>query len=157
MTRFGKVTLGVLTVLALAGVTLCNGQSQARAAWPTEHGPDTQVALSSDGQTITVSRPVAILSRAASKATPFTWAIGTLPDGDKLEIDFRVQGARKGPFTRPEQSKDPQGRYTATANQTIAAGPLPGEGREVWKYDVILRDKDGNHKTAIDPAVIIME
>ncbi len=157
MTRFGKLAFGVLSVLAVAGVTLCGGETRKPAAWPPEYGPDTQVNLSSDGNTITVDRAVAIVSRQASLKQPFQWVIGSLPDGYTLEIDFRVQDTRKGPFGPPADTVV-QGRYVGTANKTLRAGSLAETGpREVWKYDVVLRDRENKQKTAIDPAIIIME
>jgi hypothetical protein len=158
MPRFGKLALGVLTILAVAGVTLCVGETRKPAAWPSEYGPDTQVKLSSDGKTITVENAVAIVSRRASIKQPFQWVIGSLPDGYTLEIDFRVQDTRKGPFGPPGADAVVPGRYVGTANRTLAAGTLAETGpREVWKYDVVLRDRESRHKTAIDPAIIIME
>jgi hypothetical protein len=155
MRRVGKLTLGVLTMVALGVVTLCSGQPRPT---PTPKGGypvyDTQVTFDSDGEKITVSQPVAVVSRSAS--TPFKWVIGKLPEGYTLEIDFRVMGTRKGPFNRVTGGV--QGRYTGTSGQTLPAGDLPASGeREVWKYDVIVRDREGNHKTATDPAIIIME
>jgi hypothetical protein len=155
MTRVGHLTLGVLTGLALGVVTLCNGQSQAKAAWPAGYGPDTEVTIASDGRSITISKAVAIVSRSA--ATRFAFKIGSLPEGHKVEVDFEVQGTRKGPFARAEGAADPQGRFTGGANATLTTGPLTGEGREVWKYEVVLRDAKDNHVTAIDPMIVIME
>lgn len=158
MTRFGKLAFGVLTILAVAGVTLCVGETRKPAAWPADYGPDTQVNLSSDGNSIKVDRPVAIISRKASAKQPFQWVIGSLPDGYTLEIDFRVQDSRKGPFGPPFPDAVVEGRYAGAANKTLGAGTLAETGpREVWKYDVVLRDRENKHKTAIDPAIIIME
>jgi hypothetical protein len=155
MTRVGQLTLGVLTVLALGVVTLCSGQPGPR---PSPKGGyaayDTQVTLDSDGEKISASPMVAVVSRSA--ATPFQWVVGKLPEGFTLEIDFRVVGTRKGPFSRVGNGV--QGRYTGTSGQKLPAGALPATGeREVWKYDVVLRDREGNHKTAIDPMIVIME
>jgi hypothetical protein len=152
MRRVGQLTLGVLTVAALGVVTLCSGQPSPS---PKPRGySDTQVSFDSDGETIKVSQPVAIVSR--SSGTPFKWVIGKLPEGYTLEIDFRVMGTRKGPFNRVPGGV--QGRYTGTSGQTLPAGDLPATGeREVWKYDVVVRDREGNQKTATDPAIIIME
>jgi hypothetical protein len=153
MTRVGQLTLGVLAVLALGVVTLCSGQPSPKGP-AAAYAPDTQVTVESDGSKISVSPSVAVVSRRS--ATPFKWVIGKLPEGYTVEIDFRVQGTRKGPFGRV--SGGVQGRYTGTSGQTLPAGELPATGeREVWKYDLVLRDGEGNHKTAIDPAIIIME
>jgi len=147
--------LGVLTVLALSVVTLCSGQPRPS---PSPKGGyasyDTEVTFDSDGEKITVSQPVAIVSR--NPKTPFKWVIGKLPEGYTLEIDFRVMGTRKGPFARVGNGV--QGRYTGTSGQTLPAGNLPDRGeREIWKYDVVLRDREGSQKAAIAPAIIIME
>jgi hypothetical protein len=153
MTRFGQLMLGVLTVLALSVVTLCSGQPRPSPK-PEYPSYDTQVSFDSDGEKITVSQPVAIVSR--NPKTPFKWVIGKLPEGYTLEIDFRVMGTRKGPFGRVGNGV--QGRYAGTSGQTLPAGDLPARGeREIWKYDVVLRDREGNQKAAIDPAIIIME
>src|SRR5215813_12013243 len=126
MRRIGKLTLSVVTVLALGVVTLCSGQP---APSPSPRGySDSQVSFDSDGETIKVSQPVAIVSR--SSKMPFKWVIGKLPDGYTLEIDFRVMGTRKGPFSRVPGGV--QGRYTGASGQTLPAGDLPATGdREV--------------------------
>jgi len=152
MTRVAKLAFGVLSVAAIAIVSVCNGQT------PKDGGTvyyDAKVDLSSDGKTITVSPLVAVVSRAAQAKTPFQWVIGKLPDGYTLEIDMRVQDGRKGPFKRSGTA--PMGRYSGGSGATLPAGALLGEGREVWKYDVVLRDKDGHDQAAIDPVIVIME
>src|SRR5262249_46712496 len=152
MTRVAKLVFGTLIVVAVAIVAVCTPQT------PREGGYiDTKVDLSSDGKTITASPAVALVSRAAQAKTPFKWVIGTLPEGSTLEIDFRVQGTQKGPFKRAAGATWPMGRYAGGSGSTITTGPLLGEGREVWKYDVVLRDKDGNDLAATDPVVVIME
>lgn len=152
MTRVAKLAFGVLSVAAIAIVSVCNGQT------PKDGGPaynDAKVDLSSDGTTITVSPLIALVSRSAQAKTPFQWVIGKLPDGYTLEIDIRVQGGHKGPFKRPGTA--PMGRYSGGSGATLPAGALVGEGREVWKYEVVLRDRDGNDHAAIDPMIVIME
>jgi hypothetical protein len=153
MTRVGRLSLGVLTVLALGVVTLCNGQPSPKTT-PGGYLPDTQVTFESDGERITATPAIALVSRRST--TPFKWVIGKLPEGYTVEIDFRVQGTRKGPFGRVPGGV--QGRYAGTSGQTLPAGDLSATGeREVWKYDLVVRDRDGNHRTALDPAIIIME
>jgi hypothetical protein len=152
MTRIGKYALGVIGLLAVGGA-VCNGQGQTKGRSVAAVPYDTEVALTSDGKTITATPPIAIVSRGSG--TPFKWVVGSLPDGSTLEIDIRVQGTRKGPFARTEAG--PQGRYVGRSGQSLPAGALQGAGREIWKYDVVLRDRDGNNVTAVDPAIIIME
>jgi hypothetical protein len=151
MTRITKLAFGALVVAALAIVAVCQGQP------PSNGGrySDAKVDLSSDGKTITVSPAVALVSREAQAKTPFQWVIGKLPEGTTLEIDFRVQGTQKGPFKRTGPGL--MGRYSGGSGSTIPAGGLLGEGRSIWKYDVILRDKDGNDLAATDPAIVIMD
>lgn len=153
MTRVSKLAFGALIVAAVAIVAVCNGQTKRGG----ETYSDAKVDLSSDGKTITANPAVALVSRAVHAKTPFQWVIGTLPEGATLEIDFRVMGTQKGPFKRAAGAPWPMGRYAGGSGSTITAGPLTGEGRAIWQYDVVLRDKDGNDIAAIDPGIVIME
>ena len=75
--------------------------------------------------------------------------------GDRtLEIDFNVQGTRKGPFLDDGKNR-PQGRLTLSreiGKATATYDKTAGEG--VWKYEVVLRTRDGRDLAAIDPAAV---
>lgn len=75
--------------------------------------------------------------------------------GDRvLEIDFKVAGARKGPFR--DYTKDrPRGRFVLSGQMgKVAATYDPDAGDGAWEYEVVLRDKDGKDIAAIDPIAV---
>ena len=82
-----------------------------------------------------------------------------LTAGQTLEIDFRVQGGAetgvKGPFARSQRWR---GRYNFTADGQITTGPVETSGEAVWKYDVVVRQKEDTEDVwSIDPMVVVRE
>ena len=71
-----------------------------------------------------------------------------------LEIDFNVEATRKGPFR--DYAKDhPRGRFTLSRESgKVTATYDKGAGEGVWKYEVVLRDRDGRDLAAIDPMAV---
>ncbi len=157
MTRVGKFAFGAITILAVGGA-VCNGQGQSQTPVPKTVEAsvviDQQVALDADEvrKVISVDQPIAIIKHD----TMFSWRV-TVPAGHELEIDFRVQGGRKGPFARPGTGST--GRYVAGEGTTvIPAGPVALRQRGVYKYDVILwQVKPREDVAAIDPMIIDVE
>ncbi len=150
MTKVGEWALRTMTVLVLVEVS--SGQAMraaegARAVVPV----DTEVKISFDGRSISVEPRLAFVS----SKSPFRWVVGSVRGGASLEIDFRVQGTRKGPFERPKGGFT--GRYTAKPGETVPAGGVAQGGREAWKYDLIVRDEGGKDLAATDPMIIIIE
>lgn len=154
MTRVGKFAFGVLTILVLGGVTVC-GQSQSkRAEQKTVSATiliDRQATVTYEGGKLSVVPFIAVIE----KATEFSWSLSSLPDGYTVEIDFRVQGDRKGPFVRPSGGQT--GRYVGKGGQVIEAGRVEVQKRDVHKYDVIVRDATGKDVAAVDPMMIEVE
>lgn len=156
MTRVGKFAFGAITILAVGGA-VCDGQSQSQTGGPKTVDSvviDEQIALDVDvaRRTISVDKPIAIIKHN----TLFSWRV-TVPAGHELEIDFRVQGTRKGPFARP--SSGFTGRYLAKEGTTvIPAGEVVVRQRAVYKYDVILwKVNPREDVAAIDPMIVDVE
>jgi len=153
MTRVARAAVGILLVVGVGIVAVCNGQSKPPAGGAHY---DTQVEFSVTREDISVSRPVAVVSIKEQAANPFQWIVKGLPSDTYLEIDFHVQDGRKGPFDVPVP--EIRGRYTFDKPTTIKAGSLPGKWPGFWKYDVVLREQKTNREIrAIDPAIIIMD
>lgn len=74
-----------------------------------------------------------------------------LLDDYTLELDFKTQHGTRGPF---KKGAGPRGRYTLTASRPS----VPSESADqtgVWKYEVVLRDRDSNDVVAIDPMGVL--
>jgi len=71
-----------------------------------------------------------------------------------LEIDYRVEGNRKGPFLKTES--DPRGRIVFKPGVNKIALRYDDEIKEtvVWKYDIALRDGKNADLKVIDPMTI---
>ncbi len=155
MTRVAKVALGVITFLA-AGGAVCDGQGQSKSRRSVEASVliDEQIVLNADAdkKVISIDTPIAIIKHG----TKFSWAV-TVPAGYELEIDFRVQDSRKGPFARP--SSGFTGRYVAKeGTSVIPAGDVAVRRRGVYKNDVILwKVNPREDVAAIDPMIIDVE
>jgi hypothetical protein len=139
--------VGFVLSVGLLYAAACNGQTPPPATIPF----DAKATVSFAGGKPSVEPAVAIVS---SKAGEFQWAVGDLPAGYAVEIDFRVHDGAKGPF---KAKKSSTGRYTGRAGEKIGAGEVVNKGRNGWKYDLIIRDADGNDQGAIDPMIIIAE
>ena len=109
---------------------------------------DTLIEVRVGKDRITSVKPaVAIVTRQG-----VTWDVVGLSARYAVEIDFRVQGTKKGPFGAAR----PRGRYLARKDGPIRSHESDQKGG-VWKYDVILRNADGVDVHAIDPSIIIRE
>jgi hypothetical protein len=140
--------VGFVLGLSVLYAAACNGQTPpAGTAIPT----DAKATVSFVNGKPSVEPVVAIVS---SKAPEFQWVVGKLPDGYTVEIDFRVHDGAKGPF---KAKKSSTGRYTGGTDAKIPAGEVVNKGRNGWKYDLVIRDADGNDQGAIDPMVIVAE
>ena len=139
--------VGFVLSVGLLYAAACNGQTPPPATIPM----DAKATVSFANGTPSVEPAVAIVS---SKGGEFQWVVGTLPDGYTVEIDFRVHDGAKGPF---KAKKSSTGRYTGGSGAKIGAGEVVNKNRNGWKYDLVIRDADGNDKGAIDPMIIIAE
>jgi hypothetical protein len=78
-----------------------------------------------------------------------------LTEGYTLEIDFKVEGGIRGPFSKGEAALA-RGRYTLSAKTpTVASGRSDVSSPGVWKYEVVLRDAKGDDLVAIDPMGVL--
>jgi hypothetical protein len=78
--------------------------------------------------------------------------VAGLPKGYTLEIDYRAEGDKKGPFRK--RGNDPRGRLTFAAPDRIVLYYDDSVDTAVWKYDVALRDEKGDDKAVIDPMTV---
>jgi hypothetical protein len=134
------VSLMLLVAMALA---------TAAPTAPGECRYDTRVKVRVEKDTVVVEPTAAIVTPKAGVA----WEIVGLPAGYSLEIDFRVQAGKKGPFV-PGKARL-RGRYVASGAGAIESSPSDQKDG-VWKYDVVLRKGDVD-VYAIDPSIIIRE
>ena len=141
--------VGFVLGVGLLYAAACNGQTPPPGT--TTIPLDAKATVSFANGKPSVEPAVAIVS---SKSAEFEWVVGDLPAGYTIEIDFRVHEGAKGPF---KAKKSSTGRYTGGAGAKISAGQVVNKGRNGWKYDLIIRDADGNDKGAIDPMIIIAE
>ena len=121
----------------------------APASAPGECRYDTRVKVRVEKDMVVVEPAAAIVTPKAGVA----WEIVGLPAGYSLEIDFRVQAGKKGPFVWVKGR--PRGRYVTSVAGAIESSPSDQKDG-VWKYDVILR-KGEVDVYAIDPSIIIRE
>ena len=149
-TRFRRLAVAS-TVIAGAGLAVF----VACQASPPVQGDsdcipfDKSVTLTTKGDQI-VAQPMVAVVRPGETLTFVAEDLGERI----LEIDFNVQGTRKGPFL--EYTKDrPRGRFLLSREAgklTVTYDKAAGEG--VWKYEVVLRHRDGRDVAAIDPAAV---
>ena len=142
------LALGVLS----AGVACVYAQTRAPgkgAATRTSFPVDTTVVV--DAKTRTVKPLVALLAPGSS----IDLVVTGLAAGQTLELDFHVQGGVKGPFARSQRWR---GRYTFAGDGRVTTGPVDRPGEEVWKFDVVQRQKDDTEDVwAIDPMIVSKE
>jgi hypothetical protein len=144
-----KSKIGILGVVVVAVAACSWAQSkQARdAATPTSYPVDTEVTFDVSAQTVRPS--IALLPTGASLQLKVTG----LAEGQSLEINFRAQGGKVGPFAKT--SANVRGRYVFTNSNPLPSGPVDVTGDAVWKFDVILRDKGQADVWAIDPVIVV--
>ena len=140
-------SLMLLVTMALA--TVAPAAAPAAASSPGECRYDTRVKVRVEKDTVVVEPAAAIVTPKAGVA----WDIVGLPAGYSLEIDFRVQAGKKGPFVWGKGRL--RGRYLTSVAGAIESSPSDQKDG-VWKYDVILR-KGEVDVYAIDPSIIIRE
>ena len=146
--RFALSSLALAAAVGLAVFVAC------QAAPPVESASDCipfdkTVTFSTKGDQI-VAQPLVAVVRPGET---LTFVADDL--GDRvLEIDFKVEGQRKGPFR--EFAKDrPRGRFTLSREAAKATATYDKEvGDGVWKYEVVLRDREGRDLAAIDPMAV---
>jgi hypothetical protein len=109
---------------------------------------DERIEVRVDGKTIKVTPAVAIVTRDG-----VLWDVSGLERGYTFEIDFRVQGTKKGPFVPAKVAL--RGRYLAKKPGRIKSN-RSDQRSGVWKYDVVLR-KGNVDVRSIDPSIIIRE
>lgn len=72
-----------------------------------------------------------------------------------LELDFNVTGTSKGPFSVWDKGERPvRGRIQLTGNERAEVGYDKALGEGIWKYEIVLRDKNGKDLAALDPAAV---
>jgi hypothetical protein len=95
-----------------------------------------------------------------------TFTVTGLEAGQTLELDFKVTEieveavdaplgtTRKGPFARVKGQ--PRGRITLTkeASSEILTYDVVHKDAIVWKYEIALRDREGNDLDVVDPATV---
>lgn len=152
--RLKNLVLGVVVVSTGLAAAIACAQSQPAAPKPGGREPfkvTSVVTIDVKARTVT---PLIGLLRKGDKVELL---VKGLERGQTLEIDFRVQGGGetgiKGPFARSQRWR---GRYTFTADGQITAGPVETPAEAVWKYDVVLRQKDDTDDIwSIDPMIVV--
>ena len=152
-----NVVLGVVVVSTGLAAAIACAQSQP-AAHPKAGALEpfavtTVVTIDVKARTV---KPLIGLLRKGDKVD---LRVKGLAAGQSLEVDFRVQGGAetgvKGPFARSQRWR---GRYNFTADGQITTGPVETTGEAVWKYDVVVRQKEDTEDVwSIDPMIVIME
>lgn len=138
----------VVVAAGLAAFVACHAPKPVQGA--SDCIPyDKTVTLTAKGNQIVASPMVAVV-RLGETLTFVAEGLGDLV----LEIDFNVAGTRKGPFL--EYTKDrPRGRFTLSREVGKVTATFDKEaGDAVWKYEVVLRDREGRDLAAIDPAAV---
>ena len=110
---------------------------------------DKTVTLSVKGDQIVASPMVAVV-RPGEALTFVAEGLGERI----LEVDFNVEGSRKGPFLDYTKER-PRGRFALSRETGKVTVTYDKEARDgVWKYEVVLRDREGRDLAAIDPAAV---
>jgi hypothetical protein len=112
---------------------------------------DRTVAITIDNNRITANPMVALMRDGGA----IEWNVSGLGRGQTLEIDFKVGfNNRRGPFPKPEGW--PIGRYSLTGDKPkVSSGAYQASsGYAAWKYELVLRDENGNDLSAIDPVIV---
>lgn len=147
-TRFRRFALA-LTVIMGAGLAVFVA-CQASPPPPGDCIPfDKAVTFTTKGDQI-VAHPMVAVVRPGQTLTFVADDIGERI----LEIDFNVEGTRKGPFR--DYAKDrPRGRFILSRDSRQVTATYDKEaGEGVWKYEVVLRDREGRDLSAIDPMTV---
>lgn len=146
-----KRNIAVLGALVLVGAACSWAQTKPGGRSSVTSFPvDTVVTF--DVSSRTVQPLIALIPPGNSLELKVTG----LGEGQSLEIDFRAQGGRKGPFAKT--AANVRGRYLFTSNNTSLPSGAEDVGKvEAWKFDVILRDKGQADVWAIDPMIVIKE
>jgi hypothetical protein len=147
-----------VTVVVLLG---CEAMSQGK--------PDVQPVALTGEVAVTIKDNKIQLYPRVSFVRPrgsLTFKVDGLAAGQTLELDFKVTtvdveavgiaigATRKGPFARNKQ--EPRGRVTLTAESPSATLTYDVVHKDaiVWKYEMALRDREGNDIDVIDPATV---
>lgn len=112
---------------------------------------DRTVTITIDNNRITANPMVALMRDGGV----IEWNVTGLARGQTLEIDFKVGfNNRRGPFPKPEGW--PIGRYSLTGDKPkVSSGVYQASaGYATWKYELVLRDENGNDVAAIDPIIV---
>ena len=112
---------------------------------------DRTVTITIDNNRITAKPMVAVMRDGGV----IDWDVSGLARGQTLEIDFKVGNLnRRGPFPKPEGW--PIGRYSLTGDKPKASSGAyqASAGYAAWKYELVLRDENGNDLAAIDPVIV---
>ena len=154
MTRRLRSGRGVGEVIGLGAVLAlvlgCPGSAQT----PTGGESilvDKQVTITFDGKDQLVVDPEVFVARIDGPGVEFV--VQGLPAGYKLEIDFKSQKV-KGPFLR---AGGVRGRYEAVGSGKevrLPSGKVDAQNvkrASYWKYEIVVRDSDGNDRVAMDP------
>jgi hypothetical protein len=141
--------LGLSAAFALA--LGCPGSAQTRVG--SETIPvDKQVTITFDGKDRIDVQPDVFVAKLGGPGVEFV--VKGLPERFRLEIDFKSQANVKGPFVR---GAGPRGRYDVlgtgkdVAVQSGKVDPDRVKGPAYWKYEVVVRDPEGNDRVAMDP------
>jgi hypothetical protein len=149
-----RVALGLGVVAVGIAVAVACAQAQPAAGGQADKKPfAVTTVVVFDAKAKTVTPQIALLRRDDDVLLQ----VKNLGGGQTLEIDFRVQGGPgvKGPFRRTQKWR---GRYTFAADGQIKTGPIDAPGPAVWKYDVVLREKDDTEDVwVVDPMVVERE
>jgi hypothetical protein len=108
------------------------------------------VTVDAGARKIEVSPKISFVRRGGT----LEFRVSGLPADHTLEIDYRVEGDKKGPFLKTDA--DPRGRATFRPGIEKIALRYDDQIEEtaVWKYDVVLRDGKKGDVKSVDPMTI---
>jgi hypothetical protein len=153
----GRSTFEVL-VLAFVLALVVSASAQTPAAPVATVPVDRKVTITFTGAELVVE-PEVFVAQLGGPGVEFE--IKGLSQGQTVEIDFRPQGKARGPFAR--QTGRVRGRHQATGTGkgvlvSVSSGPVDTavvRKPSYWKYDVVVRDQNGNDLAVIDPGGVL--
>jgi hypothetical protein len=144
----------VLTVAlaVVVGIVLACNKVGAQKGPYEPVAVDRTVAIRVDNMRLSAVPMVALMRDGGA----IEWTATGLAKGQTLELEFTVGFKNlRGPFARLAAGGT-RGRYTLTYEKPKVSSGLyqRDAGYATWKYEIVLRDANGNDLAAIDPVIV---
>lgn len=82
-----------------------------------------------------------------------TWNFVGLTSGFSAHVDFQAAKGEKGPFPKSGQPNNPSRGVYESSGAAVVTTNADKKGK--WKYDVAIKDSDGNVVANVDPFILV--